>query len=97
MDRRFSALQKSQRRDSRKLKNATVDDFEFLRVIGMGSCGKVYLVEHKQSLKHLAIKTLSKRLVYDRDQDESVRMEREIMTTLDHPLFVKIKYAFQDK
>ena len=91
IDRRFSSLK---RKKEIKVK---FDDFDFLRVIGQGSYGKVYLVEHKHNLKHFAIKTIQKRLVYSQYQDESVQMEREIITSLDHPFIVKLQYAFQDR
>jgi len=41
-------------------------DYEFLKVIGAGSFGKVYLVKSKSNDRHYAIKVLSKRNILDR-------------------------------
>ena len=59
IDRRFSAIRR------KKDNQVKFDDFDFLRVIGQGSYGKVYLVEQRNTLKHFAIKTIQKRLVYN--------------------------------
>ena len=49
-------------------KKISKNDFQFLKVIGRGSFGKVYLVKKKDRLEQpLALKVLAKDVVYKRN------------------------------
>ena len=52
---------------------AKKDDFNFIRVIGAGSYGKVYLVQHKENRKFFAMKVIKKELVFQTNSDEGVK------------------------
>ena len=43
------------------------------KVIGVGSYGKVFLVQHKVSGKHYAMKKIKKELVFRTYQDEGIK------------------------
>ena len=72
-------------------------DFDFLRVLGQGSFGKVFLVSKKTGTDHgkyYAMKVLKKASLKVRDR-ERTKMERSILIQIDHPFIVKVFYAFQ--
>lgn len=73
----------------------TVDDFDFLRVVGKGSFGKVLLVQKKDSLELFAMKILSKPTVVKKNQVEHTRTERRVLASVKHPFIVQLHYAFQ--
>ncbi|KAJ2416857.1 hypothetical protein GGI10_000634 [Coemansia sp. RSA 2530] len=74
----------------------TVDDFTVLRLIGKGGYGKVYLVQHKQTLGFYAMKVLRKAsILLQRRQITFTMTERSILSEVQHPFIVKLYYAFQ--
>ena len=76
--------------------SAKPSDFEFLRVIGKGSFGKVLLARHKVELRHYAVKVLSKRLVMNRNEAKHIMSERNVLLkNLNHPFLVGLHYSFQ--
>ncbi len=52
-----------------------VDDFEYLKVLGQGSFGKVFLAREKKTGKHYAVKALKKLSVAE-DEDAAATMVR---------------------
>merc|ERR1712157_95908 len=73
-------------------------DFELLKVIGMGSFGKVLSVRSKKNDKIYAMKIISKRLIRKKSgYIENIQMERNILTKLRHPFVVTMHCAFQSK
>ena len=75
----------------------TIDDFEFLKVIGRGSFGKVMQVQKKDNKEILAMKILKKKAIIARNQVEHTKSERAILQQLQHPFLMKLRYAFQTK
>jgi len=76
--------------------SAKPSDFEFLRVIGKGSFGKVLLARHKVEQRHYAVKVLSKRLVMKRNEAKHIMSERNVLLkNLNHPFLVGLHYSFQ--
>ncbi|KAJ2773381.1 hypothetical protein IWQ57_001321 [Coemansia nantahalensis] len=76
----------------------TVDDFDVLKLIGKGgyAYGKVYLVQHKQTHRHYAMKVLGKAsILLQRRQITFTMTERSILSEVQHPFIVKLFYAFQ--
>jgi len=49
----------------------------------------------KDNGQFYAIKVISKKEMIEKDKEENVFNERNIMTRLDHPFLVKLHYAFQ--
>ena len=70
-------------------------DFEFLKVIGRGSFGKVMLVKKKDNDKLYAMKILKKKAIIARRQIEHTKAERRILESLQHPFCMTLRYAFQ--
>ncbi|KAF1777162.1 Protein kinase, C-terminal [Phytophthora cactorum] len=74
----------------------TMQDFEILKMLGKGSFGKVYMARERGSDgKIYAMKVLRKSELVKRNQVGHTMMERKIMSSIDHPFIVGLKYSFQ--
>lgn len=74
------------------------DSFDFLKVVGKGSFGKVFLVVKKNGSdagQMYALKSLRKEVLVRRNQVEHTKTERAILQTVNHPFIVALRYAFQ--
>lgn len=72
-----------------------VQDFEVLKVVGQGAFGKVYQVRRTGTSEIYAMKVMRKDKIMQRNHAEYVKSERDILTKLDNPFVVRIRYAFQ--
>lgn len=72
-------------------------DFAFLEIIGKGTFGSVWKVQHRKSMKFYAIKELSKALVVAKKSVENVLSEKKILKKLCHPLISKMHGSFVDR
>ncbi|XP_043923305.1 serine/threonine-protein kinase Sgk3 isoform X2 [Protopterus annectens] len=71
-------------------------DFEFLKVIGKGSFGKVYLAKRKWDGTFYAIKVLQKRMILNRKEQKHIMAERNVLVqNVKHPFLVGLHYSFQ--
>merc|ERR1719166_168323 len=73
----------------------TPNDFEFLKVIGRGSFGKVMQVKKKDNGEIFAMKILKKKALIAKHQVEHTNAERKILQSLQHPFLMHLRYAFQ--
>lgn len=74
----------------------TMQDFEILKMLGKGSFGRVYMArERGADGKIYAMKVLRKSELVKRNQVGHTVMERKIMSSIDHPFIVGLKYSFQ--
>ncbi|XP_035214680.1 serine/threonine-protein kinase Sgk2-like isoform X2 [Stegodyphus dumicola] len=77
-------------------KNVKPNDFEFLKVIGKGSFGRVLLAKHKAEGNIYAVKVLQKKMILKRNEKNHVMSERNVLLkNLHHPFLVGLHYAFQ--
>ncbi len=72
------------------------NSFEFRYVIGKGAFGKVWKVLFKKNQKLYALKEMKKVIIIDKKCVKNIKTEREILSKLNHPFIVNMKYAFQD-
>ncbi|XP_056618451.1 serine/threonine-protein kinase Sgk2b [Triplophysa dalaica] len=73
-------------------------DFDYLRVIGTGSFGKVFLAKHRENGTHYAVKVLQKHIILSRKEERHVMCEhRVLLKTFNHPFLVKLHFSFQTK
>ena len=63
------------------ISNATLEDFEKLKVLGKGSFGKVLLVRLKTNGNYYAMKILKKYAVMKRKQIDHTKTERLLLST----------------
>jgi len=71
-------------------------DLRKVRILGVGTFGKVWLVSYRRSGKPYALKMLSKREIVGHHQVEGVLREKNIMSTLDHPFVVNLVSTYHD-
>ncbi|TMW68666.1 hypothetical protein Poli38472_006134 [Pythium oligandrum] len=72
-----------------------MQDFEILKMLGKGSFGKVYMVRRKHDGEIMAMKVLRKSELVKRSQVNHTMTERRIMSSVQHPFIVALRYAFQ--
>lgn len=87
--------------EEKKNFKVSVDDFEFLKIIGTGGFSKVYLVKHKLTKELFAMKSIKipqgKQGKDKTSFTQQIKYEKQILMTLKHPFIVKLKYAFYEK
>ncbi|PKA61793.1 Serine/threonine-protein kinase [Apostasia shenzhenica] len=74
-----------------------IDDFEVLRVVGQGAFGKVFQVRKKGTSEIYAMKVMRKDKIMEKNHAEYMKAERDILTKVDHPFIVQLRYSFQTK
>ena len=76
-------------------RSASPLDFSVMKQLGKGSFGEVYLVKHNPSGKMYAMKILKKNMILTQNLVRYALTERNVMSYLNHPFIVSLKYAFQ--
>jgi p70 ribosomal S6 kinase len=74
-----------------------LDDFEVLKLVGQGAFGKVYQVRQKGTSEIYAMKVMRKDKILEKNHAEYMKAERDILTKVDHPFVVQLRYSFQTK
>jgi len=72
-------------------------DMVKVRILGVGTFGKVWLVNSKKTGISYALKMLAKREIIGHHQVEGVIREKNIMSSIDHPFVVNLICTFQDE
>ncbi|XP_076041112.1 AKT serine/threonine protein kinase [Oratosquilla oratoria] len=80
---------------NKKKRKMTLDNFEFLKLLGKGTFGKVILCREKDTSTFYAIKILRKDVIIKRDEVEHTLTENRVLQTVDHPFLTSLKYSFQ--
>ncbi|KAK8942850.1 Serine/threonine-protein kinase AtPK2/AtPK19 [Platanthera zijinensis] len=75
--------------------SARLDDFEVLKVVGQGAFGKVFQVRKKGTSEIFAMKVVRKDKIMEKNHSEYMKAERDILTKVDHPFVVQLRYSFQ--
>ncbi|KAM9309199.1 serine/threonine-protein kinase Sgk2b [Pholidichthys leucotaenia] len=71
-------------------------DFDYLKVIGRGSFGKVLLAKHRKQGRYYAVKMLQKQMIVKRKEQRHVMVERSVLLKgLQHPFLVGLHFSFQ--
>jgi len=73
-----------------------ISDFTFIKELGVGSYGRVILVQHKMTQAKYAIKAIDKRNKVNIEEKQYFRREIEIMYRVHHPNVVKLFGHFED-
>ncbi|KDP21625.1 hypothetical protein JCGZ_03296 [Jatropha curcas] len=74
-----------------------LEDFEVLKVVGQGAFAKVYQVRRTSTSEIYAMKVMRKDKIMEKNHAEYMKSERDILTKVDHPFIVQLRYSFQTK
>ncbi|CAK8543375.1 unnamed protein product [Lathyrus sativus] len=80
-----------------EIQRVSIDDFEVLKVVGQGAFAKVYQVRKKGTSEIFAMKVMRKDKIMEKNHAEYMKAEREILTKIEHPFIVQLRYSFQTK
>nr|XP_053646581.1 uncharacterized protein LOC128698384 [Cherax quadricarinatus]XP_053646582.1 uncharacterized protein LOC128698384 [Cherax quadricarinatus]XP_053646583.1 uncharacterized protein LOC128698384 [Cherax quadricarinatus] len=79
-----------------KFKKYNVTDFDFIKVLGKGSYGKVMLAQQKDSENYFAVKCLKKDVVLEDNDVECTLIERKVLSLgTKHPYLCHLFCTFQ--
>lgn len=76
--------------------DVTFTDLRMVRILGRGTFGVVKLVEHRTHGTQYALKCINRSEATSNQQQENLRVEREILLENDHPFIVKVLRTFKD-
>lgn len=74
-----------------------LDSFEFLKVLGRGTFGKVILCREKKSQKLYALKILQKKVIVEKDEVEHTLAENRVLRNCKHPFLTRLEASFQTR
>ena len=77
-------------------KEISENDFDYVKNLGKGNFGKVYLVKGKHDEKLYAMKVLKKLKIKQLNNVTHTKAEREILERLDFEFIMKLRFAFQN-
>ncbi|XP_010774122.1 RAC-gamma serine/threonine-protein kinase-like [Notothenia coriiceps] len=78
-------------------KRKTMNDFDYLKLLGKGTFGKVILVREKASGIYYAMKILKKEVIIAKDEVAHTLTESRVLKNTRHPFLTSLKYSFQTK
>uniref|UniRef100_A0A8C4QBH7 3-phosphoinositide-dependent protein kinase 1 n=1 Tax=Eptatretus burgeri TaxID=7764 RepID=A0A8C4QBH7_EPTBU len=73
------------------------EDFKFGKILGEGSFSTVVLAKECATDKEFAMKILEKLHIIKEKKVRHVKREKDILSLLNHPFFVKLFFTFQDE
>uniref|UniRef100_A0A674N9A0 non-specific serine/threonine protein kinase n=1 Tax=Takifugu rubripes TaxID=31033 RepID=A0A674N9A0_TAKRU len=73
----------------------TMHDFEYLKLLGKGTFGKVILVKEKATGHYYAMKILKKEVIVAKDEVAHTLTENRVLQNSKHPFLTGLKYSFQ--
>ncbi|VEV55926.1 cGMP-dependent protein kinase, putative [Plasmodium vinckei vinckei] len=81
-----------------KMQDTKVEMSELLteRIIGRGTFGIVKLVLHEPTKIRYALKCVSKKSIIELNQQNNIKLEREITAENDHPFIIRLVRTFKD-
>jgi len=72
----------------------TFENFEYVKVLGKGTFGKVVLCREKATKYLYAMKILKKEVIIRREEVAHTLAERRVLQMTNHPFLLKLKYSF---
>ena len=71
------------------------NDFTQIKLIGKGSYGNVFLVRYNKNNCLYAMKVYKKSDLREKNQEDNTKSERNLLTKINFPFIVEVKFAFQ--
>ncbi|KAL6954911.1 non-specific serine,threonine protein kinase [Sarracenia purpurea var. burkii] len=72
-----------------------LEDFEIMKLVGQGAFGKVFQVRKRCTSEIYAMKVMRKDKIMEKNHAEYMKAERDILTKIEHPYIVQLRYSFQ--
>ena len=72
-----------------------LDDFDRVKTVGTGCCGRVMLCQQKETKEYCAMKILDKQKVVDSKQVEHTLNEKKILLAIHFPFLVNLRWHFK--
>ena len=78
-------------------KDIDLRSIRLICLLGEGSFAKVFFVKKREGSQstYYAMKVLDKKILKEKDYFSYVKLERQILMTLEHPFILKLHYSFQ--
>ena len=76
-------------------KSLKIEDFDLLKVVGKGSFGKVMQVSKRDTHRIYALKTIRKAHIISRSEVAHTLAERSVLSQINNPFIVPLKFSFQ--
>ncbi|KAM6949018.1 RAC-beta serine/threonine-protein kinase-like [Aplochiton taeniatus] len=80
---------------SKPCTKVTMSDFDYLKVLGKGTFGKVLLVKEKATGMYYAMKIIRKEHVITKVNVQHTISESRVLQKIKHPFLITLQYAFQ--
>uniref|UniRef100_S4RTA2 non-specific serine/threonine protein kinase n=1 Tax=Petromyzon marinus TaxID=7757 RepID=S4RTA2_PETMA len=80
---------------SKPKSKVTMNNFDYLKLLGKGTFGKVILVREKATGQYYAMKILKKEVIVAKDEVAHTLTENRVLQTTKHPFLTLLKYSFQ--
>ncbi|XP_053202922.1 RAC serine/threonine-protein kinase-like [Panonychus citri] len=90
-----SRLNITRNSSSSRDRKISIEDFEFIKVLGKGTFGKVILCQEKASRMLYAMKVLKKEVIIAKDEVTHTLTENRVLKNTKHPFLITLKYSFQ--
>ncbi len=74
-----------------------LNDFEKIKLIGIGSAGHIYLVKQKNTDKLYAMKCFDKKYVEKNNKFKKIEMEIDVLKNINYQYISKLYYTFQSE
>merc|ERR1719411_1520851 len=85
---------RGEKRGKRGKCKVTFENFEFLKVLGKGTFGKVILCREKATNHLYAMKILKKDVLIKKDEVTHTMTEKRVLQKTNHPFLLTLKYSF---
>ena len=79
-----------------RIEQITRNSFEFIFLIGKGGFSKVWKVKWKKTGQIFALKEMSKPRIIDKKCEDTILLERDLLSKMNHPFIVDMHYWLQD-
>lgn len=74
-----------------------LDDFRLMRIVGTGTFSRVRIAQYRRTQEIVVVKIMRKADIVKMRQVDHVKNEKNILSTISHPLLVNLRHSFQDR
>lgn len=74
-----------------------LDDYRLMRIVGTGTFSRVRIAQNHRSQEIIVLKIMRKADIIKMRQVEHIKNEKNILSSISHPLLVNLRCSFQDR